>query len=453
MWLNSAYYKEQIYPEKHENNTKYLLCRVITTIKYIDQNVKLYYSDNKNLLNIEDALIFKDEFLHDDKPLGTLIIDSDIIGIDLFYSMLRGEDTVLILAEYQGINYCVKNLITQTNSYCTEINKYYDIKNDFNKSLSTLKETEYAEKYVRINEKHMKLRTLKSMQDKFNTTFNNIMKTLENTNVDFDTNEITNNINNFIAKYENIDDKNIADLSKNTLIKVNFIDWRDSSIHGDKKAFDSNYKPLANRQALIKSINYMEENNIKPSIDYKLIILTNYNYTYYAAIISALKFKLPVMVTKNDVNYVIYPDKIPENILDFDDDCILEEKGLYDFMEKCEDTNILNKVGIIVKTLNSNKEIECKNICFGICTNFSYSLTKRLQILKIIGNKSNSENLNNHTRLFIVNSGIVPSNLRKLNRVEPVKIVYDFEKEKELFKKENCIHCDINTYNYKEFEK
>jgi len=201
MWLHSGYYKERIYPEKHENNTKYVLCRVIATIKYIDSNVKLYYSDNKNILNIKDALIFKDEFLHDDKPLGTIIIDSDIIDMALFYTMLKGEDTILIFAEYEGINYCIKNLIT-ISGFVEFINDYYDIKGVFNKSLSTLRENDYAEKYVEINEKHMKLRTLKSMRDKFNTTLDNIVKRIENTNIDVNVDEMMNNINNFIDKYK-----------------------------------------------------------------------------------------------------------------------------------------------------------------------------------------------------------------------------------------------------------
>lgn len=207
MWLHSGYYKEQVYPEKHENNTKYVLCRVIETIKYIDSDVKLYYSYNKNTLNIEDALIFKDEFLHDNKPLGTIIIDSDIIDIALFYSMLKGEDTILILAEYQGINYCIKNLIIKSG-FAEFTNDYYKIKGDFNKSLSTLGETDYAKKYVEINEKYMKLRTLKSMRDKFNMVIDNIVETIENNN-DFSINELINNIDYFIVKYKNVDNNNV----------------------------------------------------------------------------------------------------------------------------------------------------------------------------------------------------------------------------------------------------
>ena len=232
-------------------------------------------------------------------------------------------------------------------------------------------------------------------------------------------------------------------------ISINFIDWRDSISPHDRKAFDVNYKPLTNQEALIKSIDYMKENNIKPSVNYKLIILTDYiDESYYAAIVSALKFNLPAMIMKNDVNYVIYPDKIPEDYISTldNDDC-----KLCDFMEKCEDS-ILNKIGIIIKPYYLNKQIECKNICFGICTNFIYSEIKRLQILTIIGNKSNSKDFNNHTRLFIVNSRAVPNNLRVPNRHDIPRITYDFEKEKELFEKENCIHCDINTYKYKEFE-
>lgn len=53
----------------------------------------------------------------------------------------------------------------------------------------------------------MKLRTLKSMRDKFNMVIDNIVETIENNN-DFSINELINNIDYFIVKY-NLDNKNV----------------------------------------------------------------------------------------------------------------------------------------------------------------------------------------------------------------------------------------------------
>ena len=54
----------------------------------------------------------------------------------------------------------------------------------------------------------------------------------------------------------------------------------------------------------------------------------------------------------------------------------------------------------------------------GICTLFEYSIIRRIQILSRISRNSNDEELNNHQRLFIVQSGKIPINGKKgVNRM------------------------------------
>ena len=260
--------------------------------------------------------------------------------------------------------------------------------------------------------------------------------------------------------------KPITLTSEITRIPVDFIDWRDSISPAVRRKFDSNYKPLTNQQALIKSLEYMFRHNIKPSINYKLIVISHsIDDSIYAAIATCLQFELPVVVVRavNETDYIIYPDKIPDeymSILDNESQSD-EDKVEYtlamakelEFMEECKYSDVLNKVGVIVGTDARLKEgFNCENICLGICTQFIYSEVSRVQILGRIRRSSKDEKLNNHTRLFIVNSGVVPSNLKRPNRVGPIKIEYDFEREKELFNNENYRRCKFEEYEYKEFK-
>ena len=253
--------------------------------------------------------------------------------------------------------------------------------------------------------------------------------------------------------------------SEITKIPIDFIDFRDTIPVTERKFMDCNYIPLDSKQAVKKAVDWMTEHNIKPSIDYKIIIMTRHiNDSVYAACYAATHFDLNAVLvrTEHENDYYIEPESIPpeyvepeelspEDQLPFTLDAAID----MDFMQECKYSNVLNNVGVIVSTTDRLKEgFNCENICFGICTEFIYSDTARVQILGRIRRSSNNEKLNNHTRLFIVNSGQMPSNLKlpkHLRRGMPVMCTYDFNREDELFYNENYNRQDLNTYKYQEF--
>jgi len=253
--------------------------------------------------------------------------------------------------------------------------------------------------------------------------------------------------------------------SEITKIPIDFIDFRDTVPVAQRKFMDSNYMPLDSNQAVKKAIDWMIENNIRPSTDYKLIIMTRHiDDSVYAACYASSHFDLNAVLvrTENENDYFIDPNKIPPEYVEPEElspedrtPFTLEAALDLEFMDPCKYQTVLPNVGIIVSTTDRLKEgFNCENICFGICTQFVYSETTRVQILGRIRRSSNNPKLNEHTRLFIVNSGVMPSNLKlpkHLRRGMPVQCTYDFAREDELFFIENYNRQSLSTYQYTEF--
>lgn len=231
---------------------------------------------------------------------------------------------------------------------------------------------------------------------------------------------------------------------------VYFLDFRDLVPENYRKKFDVNYQPLSSDEAVLKSLELFNQHNIKPSIDYKLIIMTHeINQSVFAAIESSIHFQLPVLLIRDiaSTDYYIEPKQIPACFYSYaelsDEDkpeFTLDELKSMDFAEECKYQNKLQNVAIIVGTVSRLKEgFNCENIVYGICSLFEWSDTARIQILGRIRRSSNNFDLNKHIRLFIVNSGRIPSNLKNPHRRGPISLLYDLEREAKLFKKENYI--------------
>lgn len=242
-------------------------------------------------------------------------------------------------------------------------------------------------------------------------------------------------------------------------IPIYYIDYRDLFIN--KGAFDYNYKPKNQPRALNDSINFMINYGLYPSIDYKLIIIDErIDDTVYSAIQSCQRFNIPVLIIRESTSkdYLILPNEIPdeyrevENLAEEDRPSFnFNEVSELPFMRKCKYQDCLNYVGIICGTSSRLKEgFNCENIVYGICTKFEYSHTSRVQLLGRIRRKSLKDDLNKHLRLFIVNSGVIPSTLKNPNRPKFKKpeILYDTIYEEILFKNENYINIsNIEDYN------
>ena len=244
--------------------------------------------------------------------------------------------------------------------------------------------------------------------------------------------------------------------SQITRIPVRFMDFRDTIPARVRKRYDENYEPLSAKEVIDKSLAYMLDHHIKPSVEYKLIIMTHLiDDTVYAAVQSSLAFQSPVVIVRanSESDYYFTPDEIPDDYRDVDEmspedrtPFTLDDAKDLEFMHTCDYPDVLGQVAIIVGTDARLKEgFNCHNLCYGICTQFLYSDTTRVQILGRIRRSSTDAKLNAHERLFIVNSGVVPSNIRQPRRVGPPQLMYDFNREEKLFKAENYIRISMET--------
>jgi superfamily II DNA or RNA helicase len=240
--------------------------------------------------------------------------------------------------------------------------------------------------------------------------------------------------------------------SEITKIPVYFTDYRDTI---QNRGFcDVNYIPMNDEQSFDFYSNLMIERNIIPSIDYKLIIITSsIDSSIYCGINACLKYNLPVLIIRsnNESSFYITPEIIPDYYRDIEEQI---EKPVYNIDEIKRIKTIkkikhyqtsLDKTAIIVGTYHRLKEgFNCMNIVYGICTKFIWSDTARIQILGRIRRNSTNKLLNEHKRLFFVNSGRIPSNLGHRKPYEKIQITYNEKYESEQFNKQNYIRLQLN---------
>ena len=241
-------------------------------------------------------------------------------------------------------------------------------------------------------------------------------------------------------------------------IPVEYTDYRNYVLK--RGEFDQNYDVPDDRDVfeyyLDKIMNSNEDEQIKPSNKFKLIVITHtINDSIYCACRAAFQLNLNVLLIRavSESSYVITPESLPENYRESDgfDDEDLPKYTLDDFKfdnfakEVKNYQKELNNVAIIVGTDARLKEgFNCGNIVTGICTSFLWSTIARIQILGRIRRNNIDVEINNHRRLFMVCSGRIPSNLTDPRRHKfhlPIKLNYDLEYEKKMFEIENykCI--------------
>lgn len=180
---------------------------------------------------------------------------------------------------------------------------------------------------------------------------------------------------------------------------------------------DINYKIKSICDILRTSNEIFEEKHYIPSNEYKLLIVVNTkDDAVEAAIRSSILFHKNSVIVRAGLrnDYYLDYDQIPDFYKNEDDYEI--EAGAYTedvfndgWMEKCDFYQEQDNCAIVVGTIDKISEgFNCPNCVMGICTLFEYSIIRRIQILSRISRNSNDENLNNHQRLFIVQSGPIP---------------------------------------------
>lgn len=269
-----------------------------------------------------------------------------------------------------------------------------------------------------------------------------------------------------------------------TQIPVYFTDFRDTISEEERGFCDSRFHPMDDYQSYDYYKDMMLDKNIKPTLNYKLIIISSsIDSSVFCGLKSCLDFKTNTLAMRaitesnlvfnyNKLKDVIQVKDLSSNILKLNDtirskiielnkdnkkfdSTILDEKFIeltYDNISKLnlatkikkgnEYIDYLPYVGVISGTYHRLKEgFNCKNIVYGICTKFIWSDTSRVQILGRIRRSSTDEKLNKHTRLFFVSSGKIPSNMFQKYRQgkHKIEITYDLNYEEELFKKENYV--------------
>ena len=248
-------------------------------------------------------------------------------------------------------------------------------------------------------------------------------------------------------------------------IPVEYTDYRNYVLK--RGEFDQNYDVPDDRDVfeyyLDKIMNSNEDEQIKPSNKFKLIVITHtINDSIYCACRAAFQLNLNVLLIRavSESSYVITPESLPENYREpdgFDDEDLpkytLDDFKFDNFAKEVKNyQKELNNVAIIVGTDARLKEgFNCGNIVTGICTSFLWSTIARIQILGRIRRNNTDVEINNHRRLFMVCSGRIPSNLTDPRRHKfhlPIKLNYDLEYEKKMFEIENykCID-DVQVSN------
>ncbi len=247
-------------------------------------------------------------------------------------------------------------------------------------------------------------------------------------------------------------------------IPIYLFDHRDLIKHqiGKDDIYDQIYKnhkldSISYLKSVLNNENKIFNNYIEPTIkkyngEYSGFVITD---TISESVYIWLRFYIKynkncVLIREENDGYYKLKGTIPDDILNMGE--LITDKDIKkhpDFNNFCEKIDSLNGNDIMFGTYIRLKEgISVQNAVWGICSKFVWSVQSRVQILGRIRRLSINEELNNFPRYFIVNSGVVDSNIffARKKKIKP-KINYDFEDEIERYKQENYIKLSVEFYN------
>ena len=245
-------------------------------------------------------------------------------------------------------------------------------------------------------------------------------------------------------KIKEIFDKIYYPVNKLKRIRTKFIPYIDLyNRHPNRGKNDINYKKKSIKDMLKISNEILIDNNYVPSNKYKLLIVVNTkDDAVEAAIRASVMYQKDSIIVRAGLrnDYYIDYDTIPaqykdDNINNNYTEDIFKDK----WMTKCDFYQEQDNCAIVVGTIDKISEgFNCPNCVMGICTLFEYSVVRRIQILSRISRNSNDEELNNHQRLFIVQSGKIPINGKKgVNRFNATPQVTKVRKINDELRKRN----------------
>lgn len=235
---------------------------------------------------------------------------------------------------------------------------------------------------------------------------------------------------------------------------------------------DMNYSPYSQQEALVYFLMHIpfmrdgtrikvQPKTLKPKIPpmefdpieitskFKgLVVTKNINESVWAALfVHKLLHANVLLIRTNDVASYYFSTEKP--VMDrVSQDVTYDDLSKFEWGTPCKYTEHIEEAEVIVSTTSRLKEgFSVRNLTWGICCQFMYSVPSRVQLLGRIRRSSEDEELNKRRRIFYVNSGIVPSDLyigkRKRSNPEPT---YDWEFERELFERENIRYISPHVF-------
>lgn len=235
---------------------------------------------------------------------------------------------------------------------------------------------------------------------------------------------------------------------------------------------DMNYSPYSQQEALVYFLMHIpfmrdgtrikvQPKTLKPKIPpmefdpieitpkFKgLVVTKNINESVWAALfVHKLLHANVLLIRTNDVASYYFSMEKP--VMDrVSQDVTYDDLSKFEWGTPCKYTEHIEEAEVIVSTTSRLKEgFSVRNLTWGICCQFMYSVPSRVQLLGRIRRSSEDEELNKRRRIFYVNSGIVPSDLyigkRKRSNPEPT---YDWEFERELFERENIRYISPHVF-------
>lgn len=235
---------------------------------------------------------------------------------------------------------------------------------------------------------------------------------------------------------------------------------------------DMNYSPYSQQEALVYFLMHIpfmrdgtkikvQPKTLKPKIPpmefdpieitpkFKgLVVTKNINESVWAALfVHKILHANVLLIRTNDVASYYFSMEKP--VMDrVSQDVTYDDLSKFEWGTPCKYTEHIEEAEVIVSTTSRLKEgFSVRNLTWGICCQFMYSVPSRVQLLGRIRRSSEDEELNKRRRIFYVNSGIVPSDLyigkRKRSNPEPT---YDWEFERELFERENIHYISPHVF-------
>lgn len=257
-----------------------------------------------------------------------------------------------------------------------------------------------------------------------------------------------------------------------SITKIGIDVWDTRDFIGNRGPCDMKYEPYSQQEALVyfvmripfyrdgtkievrpklvsHKIKPMKFDPIEITPKFKgLVVTKNINESVWSALfVHKILHTNVLLIRTNDVASYYFSKDFP--VTDrVSQDVTYDDLSKNNWGTPCKYTEHIDEAEIIVSTTSRLKEgFSVRNLTWGICCQFMYSVASRVQLLGRIRRSSEDVELNSRRRIFYVNSGIVPSDMYVGSRknLHPTA-TYDWKFEEELFARENIHYISPHIF-------